>query len=488
MRYLSDLIGDDIDHKALPTGWEQVDIMAITADSRAVKPGTLFAALPGSKVDGRHYIADALAKGAVAILTDHVPEELGVLPVPVLHSANPRHSLALIAARFYDLQPAHIALVTGTDGKTSTAHFYQQLWRLLGSPAASIGTLGVVGPTGLPGYPALHTTPDPVQLHYVLKDLARHGISYAAIEASSHGLDQHRLDGVRCRVAGFTNLTRDHLDYHHTVEAYFAAKARLFSEVLVGGGIAVLNADESHFAELDKLCHAHGQKVLDYGRDAKALKLLELRPYATGQHIRISVYGVEYELDVPLIGGFQVYNILCAFGMAIGSGADAAKLAEAVAKLQGVPGRLEHVATAANGAPVFVDYAHTPGGLESVLTHIRPHVTGKLHVVFGCGGDRDRGKRPQMGRIAVEKADIAYVTDDNPRTEDAAFIRSEVMAGAQGAVEITGGRKLAILEAVKNLQAGDALVIAGKGHEKYQIIGTESHPFDDAQVAREATG
>lgn len=487
MRYLSDLIGDDIDRRALPSGWEQVDVRAVTSDSRQVQHGVLFAALAGSKMDGRAFIPEAVAKGAVAILTDRLPEGVENLPVPVLYSANPRRSLALIAARFYDLQPAHIALVTGTDGKTSTAHFFQQFWRLLGEPAASIGTLGVVGPTGLPVYPALHTTPDPVQLHYVLKDIARHGVNYAAIEASSHGLDQHRLDGVRCRVAGFTNLTRDHLDYHHTVEAYFAAKQRLFSEVLIGGGVAVLNADEEHFAELNRLCHAAGHKVLDYGREAKALKLLDLRPYATGQHIRISVYGMEFEADVPLIGGFQVANILCAFGMAIGFGADAARLVGAVPRLQGVPGRLEHVATTAGGAPVFVDYAHTPAGLESVLTHIRPHVTGKLHVVFGCGGDRDRGKRPVMGRIAIEKADIAYVTDDNPRTEAAAAIRREVMEGAEGAQEISGRRE-AILAAVANLQPGDALVIAGKGHEKYQIIGTESHPFDDAQVAREAAG
>lgn len=485
MRYLSEIIGDEVNREALPHGWEQVDVMGITSDSRHVKPGYLFAAIAGVNQDGRKYIADALAKGAGAILTDHAPENLGHPHIPILLSQNPRHAVSVIAARFFGIQPEHIALVTGTDGKTSTAHFFQQLWRIMGEPAASIGTLGVIGPNGLPDYPAINTTPDPVLLHDILKDLARHGVHYAAVEASSHGLDQRRLDGVKCRVAGFTNITRDHLDYHVTEEAYFEAKKRLFHDVLMGGGIAVLNADDVRFPELKALCLSEDRKVMGYGRTASELKLVSLAPHATGQHAEIDIYGVKYAVDIPLIGGFQVMNILCAMGMAIGFGADAEKLVAAVGRLQGVPGRLEHASTKANGAPVFVDYAHTPAGLESVLTHIRPHVQGKLHVVFGCGGDRDKGKRPVMGEIATRLADVAYVTDDNPRTEQADQIRREVLVGAVGAQEI-GDRKAAITAAVAQLQAGDALVIAGKGHEKYQIIGTVSHPFDDVQTARDA--
>lgn len=483
MRYLSDLVGAEIDQRALPQSWEKLDISGITADSRKVKPGYIFTAIPGTHADGRAFIDDAIAKGAVAVMTGHAQKN--ALSVPVLLSENPRHSLAVMAARFYNAQPANIALVTGTDGKTSTAHFFQQLWNLMGQKAASIGTLGVIGASGIGDYPAINTTPDPVLLHEILGDLAKHGVDYAAVEASSHGLDQHRLDGVKCRVAGFTNLTRDHLDYHHTEEAYFSAKKRLFTDVLAGGGVAVLNADEAHFDELKALCQSNNRKVMGYGFAAQELKLLSVSPHATGQRVEVCFYDAKYTVDVPLIGGFQVMNILCAAGMALAYVAEPDRIAAAMASLTGVPGRLEHAVTTAAGAPVFVDYAHTPAGLQSVLTHIRPHVRGRLHVVFGCGGDRDKGKRPQMGRIAAEKADIVYVTDDNPRTENAAVVRSEVMAGCPQATEIAG-RKEAIIRAVQGLAAGDALVVAGKGHEKYQIIGTESHPFDDVLVARNA--
>lgn len=485
MRYLSDLVGQDIDHRRLPQGWEQIDVAGITADSRAVKPGWLFAAIPGVKQDGRNYIADALRHGAVAVLTSELPEGMDAPKVPVLHSRNPRHSLAMLAARFYSPQPKWIAAVTGTDGKTSTAHFFQQLWRLMGQPAASIGTLGVIAPDNLPDYPAVNTTPDPVLLQETLYRLAKDGVQHVAIEASSHGLDQHRLDGVHIRVAGFTNLTRDHLDYHHTEDNYFHAKLRLYTEVMEGGGVAVLNADDARYAEIKKAAITSGHKVMGYGRKGDVLKLLDAKPYATGQHIMVEVMSKKMEWDVPLIGGFQTMNILCAVGMAFACGADEAAIASEIAQLKGVPGRLELVATHQSGAPIFVDYAHTPGGLESVLRHIRPHVGGRLVLVFGCGGDRDKGKRPVMGEIATRLADKVIVTDDNPRTEDASLVRIDVMTGCNGAKEVAG-RENAIIEAVLGLQHGDALVIAGKGHERIQIIGDVEHPFNDAEVARKA--
>lgn len=484
MRYLSDLIGQDIDKRRLPQGWEQIDVNGITADSRAVKPGHIFAAIPGVKMDGRDFIADAVKHGAVAILTSELPEGMTV-KVPVLHSRNPRHSLAMLAARFYTPQPKWIAAVTGTDGKTSTAHFFQQLWRLMGERAASIGTLGLVAPEDLPDYPAVNTTPDPVLLQETLYRLAKDGVQHVAIEASSHGLDQHRLDGVHIRVAGFTNITRDHLDYHHTEENYFHAKLRLFTEVMEGGGVAVLNADDKRFAELKQASITSGHKVMSYGKFGEDLKLLSVKPYATGQHVQVQVLGQVMEWDVPLIGGFQVMNILCAVGMALACGADATAIASEITQLKGVPGRMEAVATTKNDAPVFVDYAHTPAGLESVLSHIRPHVGGRLWVVFGCGGDRDKGKRPVMGEIASRLADKVIVTDDNPRSEDASLVRIDVMAGCSGAKEIAG-RENAIIEAVLGLEKGDALVIAGKGHERIQIIGDVEHPFSDAEVARKA--
>lgn len=485
MRYLSDLVGNDIDTRNLPQGWQQVDVTGITTDSRAVKQGWIFAAIPGVKMDGRAFIKDAVQQGASAILTSKLEDGTEKPAVPVLQAANLRHAVSMMAARFYAPQPKHMAAVTGTDGKTSTAHFYQQLWRLMGEKAASVGTLGVVAPEDVPEFPAVNTTPDPVLLMQMLQTLAQHEVHHVAMEASSHGLDQHRLDGVDVRVAGFTNLTRDHLDYHHTEEAYFHAKLRLFTEVMRGGGVAVLNADERHFGELKQASLATGHKVLGYGRSGDALKLMSLVPHATGQYAALELLGKKYEVDVPLIGAFQVMNILCAAGMAIAEGADAAHLAKAIGKLSGVPGRMEQVAKAKSGAPLFVDYAHTPGGLESVLTHIRPHVKGKLAVVFGCGGDRDRGKRPVMGEIAARLADAVFVTDDNPRSEQAAAIRAEVMAGCPNATEVEG-REAAIMAAVAGLQKDDALVIAGKGHEQGQIVGGVTHPFDDAEVARRA--
>lgn len=484
MRYLSDLVGEDIDQTALPERWRDVAIAGITADSRKVQAGYVYVAVASMEGAGQTYLHNALQQGAAAVLGAGFPAGLpaSVIQLPTI---SVRRSLALMAARFYTPQPAWIAAVTGTDGKTSTAHFYQQLWQLMGFPAASIGTLGVVAPEGMATQGAINTTPDPLLLHSILTKLVLNNVNHVAVEASSHGLDQHRLDGAYIRVAGYTNLSRDHLDYHLTVENYFNAKKRLFTEVMAQGGTAVLNADDAHYTDLKAASEKSGHNVMGYGEKGDAIKLLSLTPHSSGQRVTLEINSEKTELDIPLIGRFQVMNILCALGMAIASGADIAALCEAVPQLKGVPGRLEQVEAYGKKVPVFVDYAHTPGGLKSVLTHIRPHVQGKLVVVFGCGGDRDRGKRPQMGEIAAQLADVVYVTDDNPRSEKPEFIRSEVMQGCPNAIEIAG-RKEAIIQAVQNLKEGDALVIAGKGHEKTQIIGDVTHPFDDTEEASKA--
>lgn len=485
MRYLSELTGKECVTQGLPRGWDEIAITGITVDSREVKPGYVFVAIPGAKQDGRAHIPEAIKHGASAIVTSALPEGMETGKAIVLHATNPRHALSKMAARFYPLQPRWIAAITGTDGKTSVAHFYQQLWNLMDRPSASIGTLGVVAPDGLPFYPALNTTPDPVLLHRALNDLVNHNVQHVAIEASSHGLDQRRLDGVRVKVAGFTNFTQDHLDYHHSMDAYFNAKLRLFTEVMAGGGTAVLNADDPCFAALEKACKNIGHKVLAYGEAGKGVRLLSTRPHLNGQEIEAEIIGRQMQLEIPLIGAFQVMNILCAAGMALASGAETDALAAAIPQLKGVPGRLEKVAEHASGATIFVDYAHTPGGLASVLRHVRPHVKGRLHLVFGCGGDRDRTKRAPMGKAAHELADKVYVTDDNPRSENPLLIRRDVMKACEGATEIEG-REAAIMAAVQGLEAGDVLVVAGKGHEKTQIIGDTVYPFDDAEVARRA--
>ncbi len=462
----------------------EIDIRGLTADSRKVEPGWLFDALPGTRADGRTFIADAVSRGAAALLVpaDGPLPELA-RPVPVIRDANPRRRLALIAARFHGAQPSVIAAVTGTQGKTSTVDFTRQLWRHLGRRAASLGTLGVVT-ADLKTDGAL-TTPDPIELHRQLAELARGGIDHLAMEASSHGLDQFRLDGVLVTAAAFTNLARDHLDYHPTMEAYFAAKCRLFESLLTAGGVAVLNADVPEFEPLRALCRKRRLRVLAYGRDGADIRLETVTPGATGQHLVINLLGRRHELDFPLAGLFQAMNALAALGLVIGGGEDGEAVIEGLAKLTGVRGRLERVAVHPDGAAIYVDYAHKPGALETVLATLRPHATGRLVVVVGCGGDRDRGKRPQMGEIAARLADRVIVTDDNPRSEDPAAIRAEVLAGCPGATEI-GDRAAAIQAAVGELAAGDLLVIAGKGHETYQIVGDRTLPFDDAAVARAA--
>ena len=462
-----------------------IDIRGLTADSRQVRPGFLFAALPGSRADGRRFIADAVAKGASAVLTDDAADLQAKFPdLFVVADANPRRRLALMAARFFAPQPANVVAVTGTAGKTSVAAFTRQIWAATGTRAASVGTLGVIGPD-FAHYGSL-TTPDPVVLHQELASLAQAGIDHVAIEASSHGLDQFRLDGLDLQAAAFTNLGRDHLDYHPTMADYLKAKARLFAEVLQPGRTAVLNQDAPEFAELSAICRSRGHRILSYGTaEGTALRLRSARPLADGQALEIEVLGRSAQFILPLTGGFQAYNALAALGLAIGSGAPAEPAIAALAALQGAPGRMQVVASHPSGAPIYVDYAHKPDALEHVLSALRPLCRGRLVVVFGCGGDRDPGKRPMMGAIADRLADVVLVTDDNPRSENPDKIRAAILAACPRGRD-AGDRATAIRAAVRDLQAGDLLVIAGKGHETGQIVGDQTFPFDDAVAAREA--
>jgi UDP-N-acetylmuramoyl-L-alanyl-D-glutamate--2,6-diaminopimelate ligase len=459
-----------------------IDVAGLACDSRDVQPGYLFAAFPGAKTDGAQYVADAIARGAVAVLAApdvHIPDG----EVYRLAAANPRRRFASLVARFYGPQPDTIAAITGTNGKTSVASFTRQIWQHLGYPSASIGTLGVMAP----GYerPLKLTTPDTVTLHEALRDLKLRGIEHVACEASSHGLVQHRLDGLVLRAAAFTNLSRDHMDYHSSVEDYFFAKARLFGEVMKPGGVAVLNVDDPHGAELESLCWARGHKVIGVGEGDGDLRLLSRAPTESGQVLTLSYKGRVMDLTLPLVGAFQAMNALISAGLAAACGADEMAALNAIQHLRAVPGRLQLVGRHPTGARVYVDYAHTPDALKNVLTALRPHTAGRLKVVFGCGGDRDAGKRPLMGEVAAELADEVFVTDDNPRSENPAAIRDAVMAGCPDAHNI-GDRRAAIRAAVADLQAGDTLVVAGKGHETGQIIGTEVIDFNDAVEVRNA--
>jgi UDP-N-acetylmuramoyl-L-alanyl-D-glutamate--2,6-diaminopimelate ligase len=467
------------------TSWDERSITGLTSDSREVKPGYLFAALAGSRTDGARFIADAVAKGAAAILVGD-PAGVGDLPVPVIADQNPRRRLARMAARFHAPQPGVIAAVTGTNGKTSVAVFTRQLWERAGLAAASLGTIGLVAPAK--NRPGSLTTPDPVALHRTLKELAEAGIDHVALEASSHGLDQSRLDGLALRTACFTNLTRDHLDYHGNMAAYFAAKRRLFTELLPADGTAVINLDSDAGKELAATSLARGLRVIRFGAVSNAdIRLVDARPTPNGQDIVVEAAGIRRSLHLPLLGAFQAMNALAAVGLAAATGVDLAAALDGLPSLMGVPGRMEQAAALPNGAPVIVDYAHTPDALATVLAALRPHCRGRLIVVFGCGGDRDPGKRPMMGEIAARGADLAIVTDDNPRTEDAAAIRGAILAACPGAREI-GDRRCAIAEAVALLAAGDVLLIAGKGHETGQIVGNTVLPFNDADVARLTVG
>ncbi len=473
-----------------PTGSNDPQTVGITADSRNVQPGFLFAALPGTKQDGRSFAADAIARGAVAILTDETaalalhPEERD--RVCIVADPNPHRRLALMAARFHGRQPRTIAAVTGTNGKTSVVHFTREIWTALGHPAASLGTLGIV--TAAERRPGALTTPDPVTLHRDLAGLAEEGIDHIAIEASSHGLHQFRLDGLSVAAAAFTNLTRDHLDYHGDMANYRAAKDRLFTALLIPGGSAILNHDSAEFSRLDGLCRNGGHPVITYGADAAAdLRLVAREPRVDSQFLVLEVLGHRHELVLPLAGEFQAMNALAALGLVIATGGPVGAAIAALIALTGVPGRLQFVARHEGGGAIVIDYAHTPDALATVLTALRPHALGRLAVLFGCGGDRDTGKRPLMGEVATRLADRVYVTDDNPRTEPPSGIRRAILKAAPNAIEI-GDRRDAIATAIAELEAGDLLIIAGKGHETGQIIGTETYPFDDAVIAREFAG
>lgn len=457
----------------------------VTSDSRKVQSNYLFAALPGSKAIGSDYIADAVHHGASVILAaEGVELPDGVSKdVILVNDNNPRQAFAKIVAKFYGLQPDNIVAVTGTSGKTSTVSFVQQLWSLSGiTKCASLGTLGLSAP-GMHRYGTL-TTPDTASLHAELADLKSAGIDYLAMEASSHGLDQYRLDGVKISVAAYTNLSRDHLDYHKDMDEYYQAKERLFSEVMQGSGIAILNADDEYYERLKVVCIKSKHRVFSYGLAGDYIKLLERVPTPDGQKIKISVNQKEYQLTLPLVGDFQVMNTLCALGMVLAGDEDFDKYVPLIEKLQGVPGRLQLVSGHSKGA-VYVDYAHKPAALETVLKTLRPHTSGKLVCVFGCGGNRDPGKRAMMGKIATDLADKVIITDDNPRYEDAQEIRAQILDAAPNAIEIAD-RAQAIQKSVSNLENGDVLVVAGKGHELGQIIGDEILPFNDFEEVEKA--
>ncbi|MEQ8247869.1 MAG: UDP-N-acetylmuramoyl-L-alanyl-D-glutamate--2,6-diaminopimelate ligase [Alphaproteobacteria bacterium] len=461
----------------------RIEVAGITADSRAVLPGYLFAALQGLRADGTQFIPDAIKQGAVAVLAAK-GTAIDAGEVFVVSDDNPRRQLALMAARFYPRQPETIVAVTGTNGKTSTAEFAAQIWKRLGHSGGSLGTLGLR--TALGSSEGNLTTPDPVTLHQSLDRLAREGIEHLAMEASSHGLDQYRLDGVRVSAAAFTNISHDHLDYHGSQEAYLAAKLRLFTEVMPEGGIAVLNADVPEFETIRAACVGRRQLVLTYGAAAAAdFRLIAADPGPCGQTVEIAVQGAVHRVLLPLYGSFQAENALAALALVIATGADRAAAVDALGHLKGVTGRAQLVEELSSRAKIFVDYAHTPDALTHVLLALRPHTKGKLVLVFGCGGNRDKAKRPEMGRIAAQLADVVIVTDDNPRDEDPASIRSEIRASCPDAEDIPS-RSRAIARGIALLEPGDLLVVAGKGHETGQIVGGRVLPFDDTAVIRKA--
>ena len=459
-------------------------ITGISVDSRQVQPGTLFAAMPGSKVHGAEFIQYALRMGAVAVLTD---AEGATLAANALAQADaalvvtdaPREALSRAAALWYGAQPQTMIAVTGTNGKTSVSTFVRQIWIEMGVAAVNLGTTGVEGAWTAP---LAHTTPEPITLHRTLAEASANGITHAAMEASSHGLDQRRLDGVTLKAAGFTNFTQDHLDYHETFDAYFDAKAGLFSRVLPEDGTAVINIDDPKGVDMVAIARARGCEVITVGRDGGDLHLTGQRFDATGQDLRFSYRGKTYQKRLNLIGGFQADNVLLAAGLVIACGADPAHVFDTLPHLTTVRGRMQLAATRDNGGAVFVDYAHTPDAIATALQAMRPHVMGRLVAIVGAGGDRDRAKRPLMGQAAAAHADLVFVTDDNPRSEDPATIRAAVMEGAPEATEV-GDRAEAILRGIDAIGTGDALLIAGKGHETGQTIGDDVLPFDDVEQA-----
>ncbi|MFD1328583.1 UDP-N-acetylmuramoyl-L-alanyl-D-glutamate--2,6-diaminopimelate ligase [Mycoplana ramosa] len=475
---ITDLAGPEISDLGNASA---IEVGGISADSRTVNKGDLFVAVHGSRNDGTAYVADAIARGAAAVV---VGREAHVeASVPVIAVDEPRRFLALAAARFFARQPQTMVAVTGTAGKTSVASFTRQIWAHAGHAAAMIGTTGVTAP-GREDYGSL-TTPDPVSLHKLLAELADAGVTHAAMEASSHGLDQARLDGVRLSAAAFTNLGRDHMDYHPTVEHYMAAKMRLFDTLLPRGAPAVIFADDEWSNAAIKAAGDAGLDVRTVGRKGAYLTLKRVEHFRHKQMAEVHIGDDIYEVHIPLAGDFQIANALVAAGLAMSTGVSAKTAMAALGHLIGASGRLELVGHAKNGALAYVDYAHKPDALENVLSSVRPFTSGRVIVVFGCGGDRDKGKRPIMGEIATRLADVVIVTDDNPRSEVPEVIRSEIMAAAKGAMEI-GDRAAAIRAGVAMLSAGDTLIVAGKGHEEGQTIGSETLPFSDHAEVRKA--
>jgi len=475
---LSDLVKRDLSFDP--------QIEGVTADSRKVRPGFLFAALPGAKVDGRSFAPRAVEQGAVAVLAGR---EIEGLAQKTVIASDPRRAYALAAAAFWGAQPATCVAVTGTNGKTSVAAFCRQVFAGAGFKAASMGTLGVrvsargaedeqITPPGL-------TTPDAADVAELLARVAQGGVTHLALEASSHGIDQRRLDGVKLTAAGFLNLTQDHLDYHGTMGVYRAAKLRLFETLLTRGKTAVLNADSDAYPAFAAEAVSAGQTVMSVGEAGQGLQLLERVLLPHGQRLKLRFDGKTYDVRLPLAGAFQASNALVAAGLCIAAGLSADQALTGLEAIEGAPGRLQRVGQGPRGGEAYVDYAHTPDGLETVLKALRPHVRGKLIVVFGAGGDRDRGKRPLMGKIAADLADVAIVTDDNPRSEVPAAIRAEILAGAAGAKEI-GDRREAIRAGAALLEDGDILVVAGKGHEQGQTVGDVVHPFDDVTETESA--
>ncbi|MFD1332065.1 UDP-N-acetylmuramoyl-L-alanyl-D-glutamate--2,6-diaminopimelate ligase [Methylopila musalis] len=471
-------LGELLPALGLDAALADLAVSGVTADSRAVTPGFLFFALSGARTDGARFVAQAAAAGAVAVVADHPVEA----SIPVIEVTDARLTLARVAARFHARQPETIAAVTGTSGKSSVVTFLRQIWAFAGFEAASLGTLGVTGPSGAT-YGSL-TTPDPVSLHATLDALAGEGVTHLAMEASSHGLDQKRLDGVNLNAVGFTNLSRDHMDYHPTVAHYRDAKLRLFRELLPTGGAAVVWVDGADASWFCDAARERGVRLITVGEGGETLKLVSVVRDGLAQILTVEQDGVRREARLPLAGVFQAANALTAAGLAIATGVEPGVALAALETLQGVPGRIELIGET-NGAAVFVDYAHKPDALASVLSALRPFVSGRLIVVFGAGGDRDAGKRPLMGEAAVAGADEVIVTDDNPRSEEPAAIRAAILAAAPGAREI-GDRAEAIRAAVSGLQPGDVLLVAGKGHETGQIVGDRTLPFSDHEVVRDA--
>ena len=490
---LAHLLGDDAAIEPAVAGLEVMELEAmglevtgLAVDSRVVKPGDLFFALAGSKTDGARFIDAAIAAGAVAVVGDHPPQD--GCKVPFIAVSNPRRALAIAAARFFPLQPATIAAVTGTSGKTSVAAFTRQIWERLGHVSASIGTIGLVSARRTV-YGSL-TTPDPIALHRQLDEIARDSVTHLAFEASSHGLDQHRLDGVRIAAVGFTNLSRDHMDYHPTIAHYLAAKLRLFRDLIPPGGAAVISADHDCSGEVIKAARSRDLRVMLVGRNGDGaglgIRLVDDQVKGNSQKLTVEHQGRRFSVLLPLAGAFQVENALVAAGLAIGTGSDAGSVFASLEHLEGARGRLERVGER-NGALIFIDYAHKPDALAKALQALRPYARRKLIVVFGAGGDRDAGKRPLMGAIAVENADRVIVTDDNPRSERPEAIRAAILAAAKGAKE-AADRADAIRTAIDELEPGDVLLIAGKGHETGQIIGDRVLPFSDHETVAAALG